>query len=95
MLDWMFQHDCLDTYCFGVSYACVFYFCICTCSGQLSLFHTEKRSRNMLIIIIIIIISSNRLVGLMVKAPASRASDLGSIPAFAVDLFPSRVIPVA
>ena len=29
-----------------------FYFCICTCSEQLSMFHMEKRSRNMLIIII-------------------------------------------
>ena len=27
------------------------------------------------------------LVGTMVKAPASRAADLGSIPAFHVDLF--------
>ena len=40
-------------------YACVFYFCICTCSAQLSMFHVEKRSRNMLIIIIINIISSS------------------------------------
>ena len=39
----------------SVLYACVFYFCICTCSAQLSMFHMEKRSRNMLIIIIIII----------------------------------------
>ena len=34
--------------------ACVLYFCICTCSAQLSMFHMEKRSRNTLIIIIII-----------------------------------------
>ena len=33
-----------------------FYFCIFTCSAQLSMFHMEKRSRNTLIIIIIIII---------------------------------------
>ena len=39
----------------SVLYACVFYFCICTCSAQLSMFHMEKRSRNTLIIIIIII----------------------------------------
>ena len=32
------------------------YFCICTCSPQLSMFHMERRSRNMLIIIIIIIL---------------------------------------
>ena len=36
-----------------VLYACVFYFCICTCSAQLSMFHMDKRSRNTLIIIII------------------------------------------
>ena len=40
----------------SVLYACVFYFCICTCSAQLSMFHMEKRSRHTLIIIIIIII---------------------------------------
>ena len=38
----------------GVLYASVMYFCICTCSAQLSMFHMERRSRNMLIIIIII-----------------------------------------
>ena len=40
----------------GVLHACVLYFCICTCSGQLSMFRMERCSRNMLIIIIIIII---------------------------------------
>ena len=30
------------------------FFCICSCSAQLSMFHMEKRSRNTLIIIIII-----------------------------------------
>ena len=40
----------------SVLYACVFYFSICTCSAQLSMFHMEKRSRNTLIIIIIIMI---------------------------------------
>ena len=38
----------------SVLYACVLYFCICTCSAQLSMFHMEKRFRNTLIIIIII-----------------------------------------
>ena len=33
---------------------CVLYFCIGTCSAQLSMFYMEMRSRNMLIIIIII-----------------------------------------
>ena len=37
----------------SVLYACVLYFCICTCSAQLSMFHMERRSRNTLIIIII------------------------------------------
>ena len=49
LLSWMFEHDCLDTCCFGV-----LYFCICTCSAQLSMFHMERCSRNTLIIIIII-----------------------------------------
>ena len=36
----------------GDSYACVLYFCICTCSVQLSMFHMERGSRNTIIIII-------------------------------------------
>ena len=36
----------------SVLYACVLYFCICTCSAQLSMVHMERRSRNTLIIII-------------------------------------------
>ena len=36
----------------------VFYFCVYTCSAQVSMFHMEKRSRNMLIIIIIIYFSN-------------------------------------
>ena len=43
---------CLDTRCFGCWYACVLYFCIYTCSAQLSMFHIERHSRNTLIIII-------------------------------------------
>ena len=43
----------------SVLYACVLYFCICTCSVQLSMFHMERHSRNMLIIIIIIIIKGS------------------------------------
>ena len=35
----------------SVLYACLSYFCICTCSAQLSMFHMERRSRNTLIII--------------------------------------------
>ena len=38
----------------SILYVCVLYFCICTCSAQLSMFHMEKRSRSTLIIIIII-----------------------------------------
>ena len=38
----------------SVLYACVLYFCIYTCSAQLSMFHKGRRSRNTLIIIIII-----------------------------------------
>ena len=36
----------------SVLYACVSYFCICTCSAQLNTFHMERRSRNTLIVII-------------------------------------------
>ena len=46
----------------SVLYACVLYFCICTCSAQLSMFHMERGSRNTLIIIIIIIIKSGCLI---------------------------------
>ena len=44
----MFEHDCLDTCCFGCLICMCF--CICTCSMQLSMFHMERRSRNTLII---------------------------------------------
>ena len=40
----------------SVLYACVLYFCICTCSAQSNMFHMERCFRNTLIIIIIIII---------------------------------------
>ena len=42
MLNWLFQHDYLDTV-LSVLYACVLYFCICTCSAQFSMFHMERR----------------------------------------------------
>ena len=51
----------------SVLYACVLYFCICTCSAQLSVFHMERRSRNTLIVIITISGSS--------KAPPSVSSE--------------------
>ena len=41
----------------GVLYACVLYFCICTCSAQLGMFHMERCSRNRLIIIMIIYVT--------------------------------------
>ena len=37
----------------SVFYACVLYFCICTCLAQFSMFHMERRFRNMLLIIFI------------------------------------------
>ena len=47
----MFQHDLLDTCCFECLIGtCVLYFCICTCSAQLSMFHMERCARNTLII---------------------------------------------
>ena len=50
----MFEHDCLDTCCFVCLICMCLYFCICTCSVQLSMFHMERCSRNTLINIIII-----------------------------------------
>ena len=48
LLGWMFEDDCLDTCCFGVSYMYVFCFgfgfFICTCSAQMSMFHMERGS---------------------------------------------------
>ena len=38
---------------------------------------------------------SYRLVGPVVKAFSLRAADPGSNPAFSVDLFPGRVMPVS
>ena len=40
----------------GVLYAGVLYFCICTFSALLNMFHMERRSRNTLIIIIVVCI---------------------------------------
>ena len=39
-------------------------------------------------------LSQTASFGLVVKTPASRAADLGSNPAFAVDRFLGRVIPL-
>ena len=55
LLSWMFQHIVWTPAVLSVLYACVLYFCICTCSAQLSMFHRVRRSRNTLIIIIIVI----------------------------------------
>ena len=44
-----------DQLFWGVFCACVVCFCICTCSVQLSMFHVERCSRNMLIIVNIIV----------------------------------------
>ena len=45
----------------SVLYACVLYFCICTCSAHLSRFHMERRSTNTLIIIIIYDVQDDEL----------------------------------
>ena len=54
LLSWMFEHDCLDTRCFG--YLTSMFFCICTCSVQFSMFHMERRYRNMLIILLLLLL---------------------------------------
>ena len=50
-LSWMFEHGSLDT-CpvLSVFYACDLYFGICACSVALSMFHTERHSKNEIII---------------------------------------------
>ena len=45
-----FSMTILTPLALSVLYACVLYFCICTCSAQLSMFHMERHYRNMLII---------------------------------------------
>ena len=35
----------------SVLYACVLYFCICTCSAQVSMFHVERRSLLLLLLL--------------------------------------------
>ena len=46
MLNWMFQHDYLDTCCFEFHMCMCFVvlYKFCTCSAQLSMFHMERRS---------------------------------------------------
>ena len=51
---------------FVVLYACIWYFCICTCSAQLSMFHTEKRSRNTLIIVVVVVIITIIIMMMMI-----------------------------
>ena len=41
----------------SVLYTCVLYVCICTCSAKLSMFYTERRSRNTLIIKLEVVVS--------------------------------------
>ena len=59
--------------CLIMLYACVFYFCISTCSAHLSMFHMEKRYRNTLIIIIIIILLPENLGTHCHEWPAEKA----------------------
>ena len=56
----MFEHDCLVTCCFGCPICMCLYFCICTCSAQLSMFHMERCFRNTLIIIIVKYLNRNK-----------------------------------
>ena len=54
LLSWMFEHDCLDTCCFGCLICMCFIFCTCTCSAQLSMFDAERRSRNTVTILLLL-----------------------------------------
>ena len=40
----------------GVLHACVLYFCIYTCSAQLSMVHVERRSRNTLFVVVVVVV---------------------------------------
>ena len=54
LFSWMFEHDCLNTCCFGCLILMCLVFRICICSAQLSTFHMERRSRNTLLIILVV-----------------------------------------
>ena len=43
----MFEHDVWTHAVLGVLYACVLYFCVCTCSAQLSILHIDIYARTM------------------------------------------------
>ena len=50
-------------------------FCICTCSVQLSMFHMERRSRNMLIIMMLRPFFSNGLCGEIHRLERPKTAD--------------------
>ena len=54
LLSWMFEYDCLDTCYFGCLICFVIVLLYLHLFSELSMFHMERRSRNMLIIVIII-----------------------------------------
>ena len=56
MLSWMFQHGCLDTYCFECLICMCFVFLYLHLFSAIDMFYMERHSRNTLIIVIIIII---------------------------------------
>ena len=59
----------------SVLYACILYICICTCSVQLSMFHMERRSRNMLIIMMLRPFFSNGLCGEIHRLERPKTAD--------------------
>ena len=67
MLNWMFQHDYLDTYCFECLICMRFVFLYLHLFSSVDIFHMQRCSRHTLIIIIIF---------------ASGAGDLGFNPVF-------------
>ena len=82
----------------SVLYACVLYYCICTCSAQLSMFHMERRSRNTLTIIIssiIITFQQNFLVQLWSSAPHFQQRLQGGFRFVFLPLHPQNVAEVS
>ena len=72
---WMFEHDCLDTCCFGCHICMCFRFCSCTCSVQLSMFHMERHSRNSVIVFTIVINRLTDMIPLISRLPSKEKEE--------------------
>ena len=62
----------------GVLYACVLYFYICTCLGQLGMFHMERHSRNTIVVIVVAVVVVVVIVLLLLLLSSSSSSSSSS-----------------